>query len=1037
MKDTAQLRNSAVKALKTCLVAAFSIVIVSLGILGPTLALISTSWGRSQIVKVVNGIDGVAINGLEGDLLSALQIVDLRLSDADGVWLEIPIIDVEWKPASLVRRTVHFTKINLPKIDVKRTPTPTPRDSTPKARQPFKLNDITDLPISILLETLQVDEVIWRPEPLRSEIVTLRGRLSLRRRQELDAVVRLTPEQADKSDDEIDATLFLDTQDALGSLKLNLTASKEGLIAALAGLPDRTVATVAAEGRTTDWEGTALATIGEVNVADLSANYREARGLVVGQLDVTPFVGASPTDLLSKPLNVKVDMTALEKGATQLNGTIGHDAAALDLNGAIDFNDGTLSAQDLRISLAASGLVGPAKLQELVADFVIEGDVTAPEIDYAIKTNRVETAGIAIVGPMLAGSASQSADGLVATLSGTIADVTGIEGISAPVLTDVKLTGNASVPTDPDAPPQAALAIENQTFSLALTEVKERGDGSTAFRASLTAQSLEPLPGAIPAALDTDALVALASDGQISLDVTGKLTPEQSKPHWISRLSSDFLSFDLVGASQDGFVRLEALTLESDRLEARADATLSADRINANVDGTLASSSFADLTGGATDKLARISLTASGPMDTVMPLGIIEIPALAAADLLFADLVLSLTRDTADPDAVKIELNGKSNEGAVDSQATIRRLPGGRIEMPSLQATLGNIKIAGSAALPGGEDAIPEADVSLTLSPAPPNTNGFFDLSGILEINAQLGRESPGLATVSGDGSAIRYGPTEAPILDLGRVSLNGSADLNANDLSPSATLTAKIIQVGGLFLDAVTADVEVSDAAPGVKLLIEQFGAATTALEIDSTLRTGQNATEIETALSGILGGAQVSSTRPISITIEANGVTVTPTVMRFGDGLVELAATQTSDVFDASATVSNFDLAMVSNFLQEQAYQGRFNADFKLSASPREGSLAADFNIKNLSLKDTNELPLGFEGSIRAADEYLSLELSGGAAPRDIRLTGSAPIIWPKSPGTPKLQPTGGISGQLQIDANLAPYWTLSGSEDQLLSG
>ncbi|MEM1019306.1 MAG: hypothetical protein AAGJ09_02315, partial [Pseudomonadota bacterium] len=153
MKDTAQLRNSAVKALKTCLVAAFSIVIVSLGILGPTLALISTSWGRSQIVKAVNGIDGVAINGLEGDLLSALQIVDFRLSDTDGIWLEIPVIDVEWEPASLVRRTVHFTNINLPKIDVKRTPTPTPTpsDSTPKARQPFKLNDITDLPISILL----------------------------------------------------------------------------------------------------------------------------------------------------------------------------------------------------------------------------------------------------------------------------------------------------------------------------------------------------------------------------------------------------------------------------------------------------------------------------------------------------------------------------------------------------------------------------------------------------------------------------------------------------------------------------------------------------------------------------------------------------------------------------------------------------------------------------------------------------------------------------------------------------------------------
>ena len=83
----------------------------------------------------------VTITGFEGALSSRAQIAELTISDADGIWLRLEGLELDWSRLALLRRRLEVTSLRVARIDLARPPRP----ALPPA-QDGALASLQDLP---------------------------------------------------------------------------------------------------------------------------------------------------------------------------------------------------------------------------------------------------------------------------------------------------------------------------------------------------------------------------------------------------------------------------------------------------------------------------------------------------------------------------------------------------------------------------------------------------------------------------------------------------------------------------------------------------------------------------------------------------------------------------------------------------------------------------------------------------------------------------------------------------------------------------
>lgn len=291
----------------------------------------------------------VRIRGFRGALSSQATLQEMTIADADGVWLTLQEVELDWRRAALLRGRIEVNRLSAALIEVARPPAPgpaiTPEDAV---AQPFAL---PDLPVSVNIGEIRAETLrLGAPLLGREAAFRLSGHMRLEG-GEGSAALDLA-RQDGRGGLTLDAG-FDNASRVLG-IDLQLEEDQGGVAATLLGLPDTPALALSVAGKAplTDYRADiALSTDGQDRLAGLVEIRGEAMpdaGTADGVVDGagTPQAYRFRADLGGdlRPL-FQPEFHAFFGADSRL-----HAEGLKSGDGTLDLSSLTLSAQALNIS---------------------------------------------------------------------------------------------------------------------------------------------------------------------------------------------------------------------------------------------------------------------------------------------------------------------------------------------------------------------------------------------------------------------------------------------------------------------------------------------------------------------------------------------------------------------------------------------------------------------------------------------------------------------------------------------------------------
>ena len=276
----------------------------------------------------------VNIQGFEGALSSEASIDVLTIADAEGVWLTLEDVVLNWSRAALLRGAIDVRELSAARIVVVRPPLSEDSGPSPEA-QPFAL---PELPVSVALDQLRIDQVelgeAFLGEPIT---VSLNGSAQL-----ADGEGTVTLNAARLGDKagvfEINGSFVNETR--VLDLFLNLDEGPDGIIARLIDLPGRPSVKLEVAGAAPldDYAATvAIATDGEDrltgNFALTNADDERQISLDLGG-DISPLFVPEYQDFFGNDASLSAQVVQTADGGTDIR-KLALDAGRVSLNGAM------------------------------------------------------------------------------------------------------------------------------------------------------------------------------------------------------------------------------------------------------------------------------------------------------------------------------------------------------------------------------------------------------------------------------------------------------------------------------------------------------------------------------------------------------------------------------------------------------------------------------------------------------------------------------------------------------------------------------
>ncbi|MBR0654649.1 translocation/assembly module TamB domain-containing protein [Plastoroseomonas arctica] len=202
-------------------------------ILLPVLLIIilATPWGGAQLGRVAMwAVPGLTLEGVEGPLPSRLSLARAEMADADGPWLLLEGVRLDFDWLALFHREAHVSRLSAARVRIVRLPageTPAPVPEEPAA---ITLPELPRLPVAIRLDTLQVSRLeLGEAVPGGPAVLSVDGAVQV---ADTEAVARLAVTRLDQP-----GTIQLDARLADGALTARLDAAEPagGVLATMAG----------------------------------------------------------------------------------------------------------------------------------------------------------------------------------------------------------------------------------------------------------------------------------------------------------------------------------------------------------------------------------------------------------------------------------------------------------------------------------------------------------------------------------------------------------------------------------------------------------------------------------------------------------------------------------------------------------------------------------------------------------------------------------------------------------------------------------
>ena len=479
-------------------------------------------WVARSLLPRVALESGLALEAdwIEGSLVRRPVILGARLRDLDGVFMEAPRVEIDWRTRTFLAGAIRIERLEVPRARLLRLPrlNPTPPD------EPI-LPDIRLAIDRLAMPVIEVDEAVAGA----AERLAVSGRIDLREGRLLTDL-DLNGQKGDRLQLLVDAEPDRDRFE----LGLRLDATGDGLFAGLAGIDRPLTARLSGDGSWARWQGSLGVASGDDRLAALALSARDGTFRIEGQLEPASFLDGTAAALAGP--RVALEATASPgstRATTAFTLALAGAGGLVEASGEVDRGkerflnleatatltspslfDPRLTGTPLRVTASGNGPwrqpaldlgLGASRLAygaEGAAPIAVEGlEATGqirwgkegePRLPFEIRATRI--AGIdAPIGPLLG---NPRLSGELALLDARIAAESltlAASGISATGSGEyLRASGRARLAADVSVPGLAAEGIGRGDLRIALSlDSSANGTLSAGGRARLVARALD------------------------------------------------------------------------------------------------------------------------------------------------------------------------------------------------------------------------------------------------------------------------------------------------------------------------------------------------------------------------------------------------------------------------------------------------------------------------------------------------------------------------------------------------------------------
>lgn len=1058
------------------------------------------TWLARQLERLLSepGTFEVAIGRLDGALPQTVRLVDLRIGDAEGHWLEAAEIRVDWRPLELIGGTLWIRAFEVEELDILRRPAAA--GTRDEAAAGFAL---PELPFRVVVQHLVVDDVgLAAPVLGTAAAFRVQGDADLPDAGDLRAALLI--ERSDGQPGRLEAEARYRPGDRHLALALTASEPAGGLIARALDLPELPAVTAKLDGAgpLDAWDGRLALEFAELAALEAEANLSgrdELAFRVAGKSEIARDLGGLPWQLLtgrtafdvtgrwSPSGRLAIERAQLANAAAEmtLSGTLDTGSLETELRAEASLSDGSLLAG--RVEGAGSGPLAfkvDLRASPETVDLALDASTPSFRLPGVELRNLAVKAGAR--GPLRKPELRLAADIGAVTAPGVSAERLRAEAVfrpdrpldQGPAKGALETTGGAERPRL-DAGPEVqalvgerldwaltgrldlargSLAADRLTLSSGPTDISGTGNlmlaegrAEAALEFALSDLSgLSPWLGFGAAGRVEAGVTVTARDFGRSAEarISGTLAGLALEDRFAQALLTETASFAAGVVLDGGVLKADDLALESPNARISGAVTLAegfealqADyRLSVADLGVLAPALQQPLAGAA-----RIEGRAAGRAADPGLSGRLELEGLAAGDLVLARLGLDYAfEDLATGPRGRVSGTADTPLGTVAGQADLR-LDGSLLDVDGLSVEAGATSAAGRAAIPlDGGPVVAALEVrSRDLGP-------WLDFAGV--AGGGSGSASLALSDAGGRQAGTLKAELESITLRSAegeRLSSRGlTATLESQDLLGKAEgtihLVAEGVEAGGLSLETLSLDGRGGPAAVDYRLSAAGDWFGPLRLEAAGRAALDERRVTVEIArLDGTLLDRTVASRQPIRI-VQAPGVfELGGADLDFGAARLEASARLGAGKFAADLDIAGLPAAQLEPFWSTGGATGLIAAQVKLGGSLDQPAGRFAFSVTDLrlgALSDAfSQVPPG-EFELTGDWRGRRIKLDGsvkGLSNTDIALSADLPLVIDPVTLAPGLPEQEAVSGKVTWQGRVGEIWSLVPVTGHGLSG
>ncbi|MBN8807748.1 MAG: translocation/assembly module TamB domain-containing protein [Sphingomonas sp.] len=376
----------------------------------------------------------IKVGRIRGSIYGRMELLDLRVSDPNGVFVTSPSATLDWNPFRFFGNHIDINELSAQTVTMTRAPALKPGD--PNA--PI-LPDI-----NVDIGKLRVDRLVLAKSVTGDpHLIRFDGSVHIAERRaqivaNADALRGPGILGGDKLRLRLDA---VPDKDRLG-INVVLDAPGDGVVAAMSGVKASLQVRIGGQGDWKSWRGKGLATLGGQSLANLDLGAQNGRFTIRGLTHPGLYMAGPVERLTAGGMMVDIDST-LDQRKANTRMTLTSQALAVAANGLIDlgtnsFGNFTLDARLLTPGAMLPNLAG----RDVALHLALDGPFVTPTVGYSLTAAVLSFNGTGVEGLSASGKATVDADHVMVPINARARRVTGLNAATGGLLDNVSIGGS-------------------------------------------------------------------------------------------------------------------------------------------------------------------------------------------------------------------------------------------------------------------------------------------------------------------------------------------------------------------------------------------------------------------------------------------------------------------------------------------------------------------------------------------------------------------------------------------------------------------